>query len=32
MMLADWIAVAVILLILGGATTYIIKAKKSGRK
>ncbi len=32
MTLADWIAVAVILLIIGGATAYIIKAKKSGKK
>ena len=32
MTLADWIAVAVILLVIGGAAAYIIKAKKSGKK
>ncbi len=30
--LADWIAISVIVLIIGGATAYIIKAKKSGKK
>lgn len=29
---ADIIAIIVILLIVGAATAYIIKAKKSGRK
>ena len=29
---ADWIVLAVILLTVGGATAYIIKAKKSGKK
>lgn len=28
----EMIAIAVILLIIGGAVAYIIKAKKSGRK
>ena len=28
----DVIVIAVILLIIGGATAYIIKAKKSGKK
>lgn len=28
----DWIVVAVIALIVGGALAYIIKAKKSGKK
>ena len=28
----DWILVAIILLIIGGASAYIIKAKKSGQK
>ncbi|MBE6553288.1 MAG: FeoB-associated Cys-rich membrane protein [Ruminococcaceae bacterium] len=32
MSITDWIAVFVILLIIGGATAYIIKAKKSGKK
>lgn len=32
MTLADIIAVAVILVIIGGAVAYIIKAKKSGKK
>ena len=31
MTIADMIAVAVILLIVGGAVLYIIKAKKSGK-
>ena len=30
--LGDIIAIAVIILIVGGATAYIIKAKKSGKK
>ena len=30
--LVDWIAVAVIALIVGGAAFYIIKAKKSGKR
>ena len=32
MTLTDIIAIAVIGLIIGGATGYIIKAKKSGKK
>ena len=28
----DWIVIAVIVLIVGGASAYIIKAKKSGKK
>lgn len=32
MTLADIIAIAVIVLIVGGAVAYIIKAKKSGQK
>jgi len=32
MTLADFIAIAVIALIIGAATLYIIKAKKSGKK
>ena len=28
----DYIIIAVILLIIGGATAYIIKSKKSGKK
>jgi hypothetical protein len=32
MVLGDWIAIAVILLIVGGASAYIIKAKRSGKK
>ncbi len=32
MVLGDWIAIGVILLIIGAATAYIIKAKKSGKK
>lgn len=28
----EFIAIALILLIVGGATAYIIKAKKSGKK
>ena len=28
----DWIVIAVIILIVGGASAYIIKAKKSGKK
>ncbi len=32
MTMADIIAIAVILLIIGGAAAYIIKAKKSGKK
>ncbi len=31
-MLDDIIAIAVIVLIVGGAVAYIIKAKKSGKK
>lgn len=31
-MLPDIIVIAVILLIIGAATAYIIKAKKSGQK
>ena len=31
-MLPEMIAIAVIILIVGGALAYIIKAKKSGRK
>ncbi len=31
-MVGDIIAVAVILLIVGGAIAYIVKAKKSGKK
>ena len=31
-MLDDIIAIAVIALIIGGAVTYIIKAKKAGQK
>ena len=30
--LVDWIVIAVIALIIGGAAAYIIKAKKSGKK
>ena len=29
---ADWIAILAIVLIVGGATAYIIKAKKSGKR
>lgn len=29
---ADWIVIAVIVLIIGAASAYIIKAKKSGKK
>ena len=29
---ADWIALLLIALIVGGATAYIIKEKKKGRK
>lgn len=32
MTLADYIAIAVLLLIVGGASAYIIKAKKSGKR
>lgn len=32
MTLTDGIVIAVILLIVGGAVAYIIKAKKSGKK
>ncbi|MBQ5602046.1 MAG: FeoB-associated Cys-rich membrane protein [Clostridia bacterium] len=32
MVFGDFIAIAVIVLIVGGATAYIIKAKKSGKK
>jgi hypothetical protein len=32
MQLIDYIVIAVIVLIVGGATAYIIKAKKSGKK
>ena len=28
----DWIAIAAIAVVIGGAVAYIIKAKKSGRK
>ena len=31
-MVGDIIAIAVIILIIGGASAYIIKAKKSGKK
>ena len=30
--LIDWIVIAVIALVIGGASAYIIKAKKSGKK
>lgn len=30
--LIDYIVIAVILLIIGGAVAYIVKAKKSGKK
>ena len=29
---ADWIALAVLALAVGGAILYIVKAKKSGKK
>jgi hypothetical protein len=29
---ADWIALLLIALIVGGATAYIVKEKKKGRK
>ena len=29
---ADWIAIFAIVLIVGGAAAYIIKAKKSGKR
>ena len=32
MVLADYIVIAVIVLIIGAASAYIIKAKKSGKK
>lgn len=32
MTLTDWIVIGVIVLIVGGAAAYIIKAKKSGKK
>lgn len=32
MTLVDWIIIGVIVLIVGGALSYIIKAKKSGKK
>ena len=32
MVLGDWIAIAVILLIVGGAIAYILRSKKSGKK
>lgn len=32
MTLTDWIVIGVIVLIVGGAVAYIIKAKKSGKK
>lgn len=32
MTIADIIAVAIIVLIIGGAAAYIIKAKKNGKK
>ena len=28
----DWIVIGVIVLVIGGAVAYIIKAKKSGKK
>lgn len=28
----DWIVIAVIVLIVGGAAAYIVKEKKSGKK
>ena len=31
-MAGEYIAIALIVLILGGAVTYIIKAKKSGKR
>ena len=32
MNLTDWIVIGVIVLIVGGAIAYIVKAKKSGQK
>jgi len=32
MTLTDWIVIGSIVLILGGAIAYIVKAKKSGKK
>lgn len=32
MTLIDWIVIGVILLIVGGAVAYIVKAKRSGKK
>ena len=32
MTLTDWIVIAAIALVVGGALAYIIKAKKSGKK
>lgn len=32
MMFTDWIVIGAIVLVVGGATAYIIKAKKSGKK
>lgn len=32
MTLTDWIVIAAIVLVVGGAVAYIIKAKKSGKK
>ena len=32
MTLTDWIAIGLLLLAVGGAVAYIIKAKKSGRR
>ena len=32
MTLTDWIVIGMIVLIVGGAVAYIIKAKKSGKK
>lgn len=30
--LIDWIVIAVIALVIGGASAYIVKEKKSGKK
>ena len=32
MTLTDWIVIGTIVLVVGGAAAYIIKAKKSGKK
>ena len=32
MTLTDWILIGVLVLVVGGAVAYIIKAKKSGQK